>query len=110
MVLRQEMTIVGIGLATGLILGIGISKAISRLLYGVGTGDLRAAMTRVRIDSDDSVRRDVASSWSGTAGTSIWMSMRSINGPEIFAMYRWMSPMSYSMAGSCSGKLRVLIR
>ena len=24
----------------------------------------------------------------GTAGTSIWMSMRSIKGPEIFDMYR----------------------
>jgi predicted permease len=42
MVLRQGMMIVSIGLAVGLIMAAGISRMISRLLYGVGTADLRA--------------------------------------------------------------------
>ena len=40
MVLRQGMTIVLIGLFSGLLLAMGIGKLISRLLYGVGTTDL----------------------------------------------------------------------
>jgi putative ABC transport system permease protein len=42
MVLRQGMTVVSIGLAVGLIMAAGISRMISRLLYGVGTADMRA--------------------------------------------------------------------
>jgi predicted permease len=42
MVLRQGMTIVGIGLAGGLIVAVGISRLLSGLLYGVGTADFRA--------------------------------------------------------------------
>ncbi len=39
MVLRQGMTIVGVGIAVGLVLAIAIGAAISRLLYGVRTAD-----------------------------------------------------------------------
>jgi predicted permease len=42
MVLRQGMTIVAIGLGSGLVVAIGISRLLSGLLYGVGTADLRA--------------------------------------------------------------------
>lgn len=42
MVLRQGMTIVGIGLASGLVLAAGVSRLLSGLLYGVGTADVRA--------------------------------------------------------------------
>jgi putative ABC transport system permease protein len=42
MVLRQGMTIVFIGLASGLLAAAGISAALSRLLYGVGAVDLPA--------------------------------------------------------------------
>jgi predicted permease len=42
MVLRQGMMIVSIGLAVGLVMAAGISRLMSRLLYGVGTADLRA--------------------------------------------------------------------
>ncbi len=42
MVLGQGMTIVGIGLAAGLVMAAGISRLMSRLLYGVGAADLRA--------------------------------------------------------------------
>ena len=37
LVLRQGMTTVGIGLAAGLVIAIGISRLLSGLLYGVGT-------------------------------------------------------------------------
>jgi putative ABC transport system permease protein len=40
MVLRQGMQIVGIGLVAGLLLGLGINRLMSRLLYGVGMGDV----------------------------------------------------------------------
>jgi predicted permease len=40
MVLQQGMSIVFIGLASGLLLSMGIGKLISRLLYGVGNTDL----------------------------------------------------------------------
>jgi putative ABC transport system permease protein len=42
MVLRQGMVTVGIGLSLGLIAAIGISRLLSGLLYGVGTGDVQA--------------------------------------------------------------------
>jgi predicted permease len=40
MVLRQGMTVVAAGLAIGLLFGLGISRLMARLLYGVGTGDI----------------------------------------------------------------------
>jgi predicted permease len=40
MVLRQGMTVVLVGLFSGLLLAMGIGKLISRLLYGVGSTDL----------------------------------------------------------------------
>ena len=40
MVLRQGMTLVGVGVAVGLLLAIAVGAAISRLLYGVRTADL----------------------------------------------------------------------
>jgi putative ABC transport system permease protein len=40
MVLQQGMKVVAVGLATGLVLGLGVSQLMSRLLYGVGTGDI----------------------------------------------------------------------
>ena len=42
MVLRQGMTLVGIGLAVGLLMAAGVSRLMSGLLYGVGTADVRA--------------------------------------------------------------------
>ena len=40
MILRQGMTVVGLGLLSGLVLAMGIGRVISRLLYGVGNTDL----------------------------------------------------------------------
>jgi putative ABC transport system permease protein len=42
MVLRQGMTLVGIGLVSGLIIAAGISRLLSGLLFGVGTADVQA--------------------------------------------------------------------
>jgi len=42
MVLRQGMTLVAIGLACGLLISAGISRLLSKLLFGVGTADLQA--------------------------------------------------------------------
>jgi len=40
MVLSQGMKVVAIGLVAGLLLGLAINRLMTRLLYGVGTGDL----------------------------------------------------------------------